>query len=113
MACTSVLSYPGQTPEARVLTPPHSTSARGYDNLHYHNHDLVAISMGTGGWVFKIKSRLHTRTRVLEPKCHDDICGSTCTVCVCVVCIMSLRRTSVCVRNVLIGLPSNGSPKDK
>ena len=34
-----------------MLTPPHSTSARSYDNLHYHNYDLVAISMGTGGWV--------------------------------------------------------------
>ena len=64
MACTSVLSYPGQTPEARVLTPPHSTSARGYDNLHYHNHDLVAISMGTGGWVFKISSE-----QTLKPEC--------------------------------------------
>ena len=54
---------------------PHSTSARGYDNLHYHSHDLVAISMGTGGWVFKIKSRLNP-ARVLEPKCHScDICG--------------------------------------
>ena len=37
-----------------ALTPPHSTIARGYDNLYYHYHDLVAISMGTGGWVFKI-----------------------------------------------------------
>ena len=52
----------------RVLTPPHSSSARGSDNLHYHCHDLVAISMGTGGWVFKIKSRLPDK--VLEPKCH-------------------------------------------
>ena len=34
-----------------MLAPPHSTSARSYDNLHYHNYDLVAISMGTGGWV--------------------------------------------------------------
>ena len=81
MACTSVLSYPGQTPEARVLTPPHSTSARGYDNLHYHNHDLVAISMGTGGWVFKISSE-RTLKLMLEPKCHDyDICGIAWYIC--------------------------------
>ena len=41
-------------PGARLLAPPHSTSARSYDNLHYHNYDLVAISMGTGGWVSQI-----------------------------------------------------------
>ena len=44
---------PRSAPEARALAPPHSSSARGYDNLRYHNHDLVAISMGTGGWVLK------------------------------------------------------------
>ena len=37
-----------------TLTPPHSSVARSYDNSYYHNHDLVANSMGTGGWVFKI-----------------------------------------------------------
>ena len=77
---------------ARVLTPPHSTSARGSDNLHYHYHDLVAISMGTGGWVFKIKSRLSSPDTVLEPKCHVydievkhagcgiDMCVLTCDI---------------------------------
>ena len=68
-----MLSCPGSLVDsrARVLTPPHSTSARGSDNLHYHYHDLVAISMGTGGWVFKIKSRLSSPAEVLEPKCHS------------------------------------------
>ena len=66
------------------------------------------------GSLFKIKSRLHTRTRVLEPKWHShDICGNACTVCVCVVCVMSLHHTSVYVRNVSISLPNNGSPRDK
>ena len=45
----SLRDFPG----ARALTPPHSTSARGNDNLHYHYHDIVAISMSTGGWVFE------------------------------------------------------------
>ena len=54
LARTSVLACPGWLPEARVLAPPHSTSARSYDNLHYRDHDLVAISMGTGGWVFEM-----------------------------------------------------------
>ena len=75
-----------------MLTPPHSTSARGSDNLHYHYHDLVAISMGTGGWVFKIKSRLGSPAKVLEPKCHGcdievkhagygiDMCVLTCDI---------------------------------
>ena len=33
----------------RALTPPHSTSARGDDNSYHHYHDLVVISIGTGG----------------------------------------------------------------
>ena len=44
------LVTPGDT---GALTPPHSTSARSNDNLYRHYHDLVAISMGTGGWVSK------------------------------------------------------------
>ena len=34
-----------------AITHPHSTSACANDNLYHHYHDLVAISMGTGGWV--------------------------------------------------------------
>ena len=64
-----------------MLTPPHSTSARGSDNLHYQNHDLVAISMGTGGWVFKMNPIVIAQTWVLEPKCHDcGVCNMTCLV---------------------------------
>ena len=66
----SLWDFPG----ARALTPPHSTSARGNDNLHYHYHDLVAISMGKGGWIFRTEPMVnHSLARVLEPKCH--VCG--------------------------------------
>ena len=50
-----------------MLTPPHSTSARGYDNLHYRDHDLVAISMGTGGWVFENDVGSNTSDECLSP----------------------------------------------
>ena len=53
------------------LTPPHSTSARGNDNLYHHYHDLVAISMGTGGWVSKFANCWAQACPGLEPKCHD------------------------------------------
>ena len=55
---------PRLVPEARALAPPHSSSARSYDDLSHHNYDLVAISMGTGGWVFKISSE-----QILKPEC--------------------------------------------
>ncbi len=56
-------------------------------------------------------SRSNTRSRVLEPKCHShDICGNACTVCVCVVCVMSLHHTGVYVCNVSTSSPNKGTP---
>ena len=52
-----------------VLTPPHSTSARGNGNSYYHCPDLVAISMGTGGWVLKFNEIEVAQANMLEPKC--------------------------------------------
>ena len=49
--------------------------ARGHDNLHYHNHDLVAISMGTVGG-FKNKFKTKRLRFMLEPKCHIVTCVS-------------------------------------
>ena len=63
---------------------------------------------------FSNHSRLNTRSRVLEPKCHShDICGNDRTVCVCVVCVMSLHHTGVYVCNVSTSLPNKGAPQDK
>ena len=52
-----------------VLTSPHSLIARGDSNNDYHRHDLVAISMGPGGWV--LKCSFNGSSFMLEPKCHD------------------------------------------
>ncbi len=43
-----------------VLAPPHSSITRGQVAP---GHDLVAISMGPGGWVFK------TKFKMLSMKC--------------------------------------------
>ena len=61
-----------------VDTPPIAQAPATDDakNDHIIGHDLVAISMGTGGWVFKIMKRtawlymLTILCCMLEPKCH-------------------------------------------
>ena len=49
-----------------VLAPPHSSITRGHVT---YGHDLVAISMGPGGWVLKLSSKqMHKNSSMLEPK---------------------------------------------
>ena len=64
------------TRKTRVLTPPIAQCARGHDNLHYHNHDLVASSMGTGGWVSKISSEQNAQDWCLSPNAMIVTCVS-------------------------------------
>ena len=134
LARTSVLAYPGQTPEAKALTPPHSTSARGHDNLHYHNHDLVALPIwvaragGTTNWLPQCSKGLprwlpHDGSVFSKssPDCtlaHECLSQNVIVmtyVAMLALCVFVWYVSCHCmyVCNVSTSLPNNGAPQDK
>ena len=83
--CTS--PWPGKNQETQgALTPPHSSDARSKGNSYYQYHDLVANSMGTGGWVLKFANLLTQKARgihALSPNVmivhtHSNTCKCIC-----------------------------------